>query len=183
VAVFVLAGIAVSAPALRHSIQHHTSSGLNSATSGRSSLVANGVRIAAAHPVAGVGVGGFKRAYADRVQKFKGKDPKLAASHTTPVTVAAEGGIVGLALYVALLAALLAQAFRRADRSNPGTLALAAGLALAAVICHSVFYADFFEDPTTWLLIGLVGLASATRPAPVLEELPPAALKEQAVIA
>ena len=183
VAGFVLAGIAVSAPTLRHSIQHHTSSGLNSATSGRSSLVANGVRIAAAHPIAGVGVGGFKRAYADRVQKFKGKDPKLAASHTTPVTVAAEGGIVGLALYVALLAALLLQAFRSAGRSDRGTLALASGLALAAVICHSVFYADFFEDPTTWLLIGLVGLASAVRPAPPEEELPPAAVKEEAVAA
>jgi hypothetical protein len=183
VAGFVLAGIAVSAPALRHSIQHHTSSGLNSATSGRSSLVANGVRIAAAHPVAGVGVGGFKRAYADRVQKFKGKDPKLAASHTTPVTVAAEGGIVGLVLYLSLLAALLAQAFRRADRSGPGTLALASGLALAAIVCHSVFYADFFEDPTTWLLIGLIGLASAVRPTPEVEELPHAAVKEQAVVA
>jgi putative inorganic carbon (HCO3(-)) transporter len=183
VAGFVLAGIAVSAPTLRHSIQHHTSSGLNSATSGRSSLVANGVRIAASNPVAGVGVGGFKRAYADRVKKFKGKDPKLAASHTTPVTVAAEGGIVGLVLYLGLLAALLAQAFRSAGRSDRGTLALASGLALAAVICHSVFYADFFEDPTTWLLIGLIGLASAARPSPMEEELPPAAVKEQAVIA
>jgi putative inorganic carbon (HCO3(-)) transporter len=183
VAGFVLAGIAVSAPTLRHSIQHHTSSGLNSATSGRSSLVANGVRIAAAHTVAGVGVGGFKRAYADRVQKFKGKDPKLAASHTTPVTVAAEGGLVGLVLYVALLGALLLQAFRRAGRSDRGTLALASGLALAAVICHSVFYADFFEDPTTWLLIGLIGLASRPQPVPAVEELPPPAVKEQAVIA
>jgi O-antigen ligase len=183
VAVFVLAGIAVSAPTLRHSIQHHTSSGLNSATSGRSSLVANGVRIAASHPIAGVGVGGFKRAYADRVKKFKGKDPKLAASHTTPVTVAAEGGLVGLVLYAALLCALLLQAFRSAGRSDRGTLALASGLAIAAVICHSVFYADFFEDPTTWLLIGLIGLASAARPTPVVEELPPAAVKEQAVIA
>ena len=81
-AVAVLAGIAVSAPQLRHSIQHHTSSGLNSATSGRVSLVANGIRIAQAHPVTGVGVGGFKRAYADRVQ-LKGKEPKTAASHTT----------------------------------------------------------------------------------------------------
>ena len=158
-AVAVLAGIAVSAPALRHSIQHHTSSGLNSATSGRAGLVANGIRIAKAHPVAGVGVGGFKRAYADRV-KLKGKAPKTAASHTTPVTVAAETGIVGLALYVALLAALLAQAFRRADRSLAGSVSLAGGLALAAVICHSLFYADFFEDPTTWLLIGVVGLAA-----------------------
>jgi putative inorganic carbon (HCO3(-)) transporter len=183
VAAFVLAGIAVSAPTLRHSIQHHTSSGLNSATSGRSSLVANGVRIAAAHPLSGVGVGGFKRAYAERVQKFKVKNPKLAASHTTPVTVAAEGGLVGFVIYLSLLAALLAQAFRRADRSDAGTVALASGLALAAVICHSIFYADFFEDPTTWLLIGLIGLASRVRPATDVEDLPPAVVKEQAVIA
>src|SRR5204862_238344 len=53
----VLAGIAASEPAVRRSIQHHTSSGLNSATSGRASLVANGIRIAEAHPVVGVGVG------------------------------------------------------------------------------------------------------------------------------
>jgi O-antigen ligase len=143
--------------------------------------VANGVRIAAAHPLVGVGVGGFKRAYAERVQRFKTNDPKLAASHTTPVTVAAEGGVVGLALYLALLGALLLQAFRLADRSLPGTVALAAGLALAAVICHSIFYADFFEDPTTWLLIGLIGLSAAHRAVPVQEELPPAAVKEQAV--
>jgi Lipid A core - O-antigen ligase and related enzymes len=101
-AVAVLAGIAVSAPQLRHSIQHHTSTGLNSASSGRFSLVANGIRIAGAHPVTGVGVGGFKRAYADRVH-FKGKEPKKAASHNTPVTVAAETGLVGLVLFVALL--------------------------------------------------------------------------------
>lgn len=179
-AVAVLAGIAVSAPALRHSIQHHTSSGLNSATSGRAGLVANGIRIAKAHPVAGVGVGGFKRAYADRV-KLKGKEPKTAASHTTPVTVAAETGLVGLALYVALLAALLAQAFRRADRTLAGSVSLTAGLALAAVLCHSLFYADFFEDPTTWLLIGLIGLAAQRPPAPAAPEPPPAAVREEAV--
>jgi O-antigen ligase len=179
----VLAGIAVSAPTLRHSIQHHTSSGLNSATSGRSSLVANGVRIAAAHPLTGVGIGGFKHAYAERVQKFKAKDPKLAASHTTPVTVAAEGGIVGLALYLLLLGAVLAQAFRRADRSAPGTLSLASGLVLTALICHSIFYADFFEDPTTWLAIGMIGVARAARLVPVVEDLPPAAVKEQPVTA
>ena len=96
-AVAVLAGISVAQPQIRRSLQHHTSHGLNDATSGRSSLVANGIRIAAHHPLTGVGVGGFKRAYADRV-KLKGKDPKKAASHTTPVTVAAETGLVGLAL-------------------------------------------------------------------------------------
>jgi O-antigen ligase len=176
----VLAGIAVSAPQLRHSIQHHTSTGLNSATSGRFSLVANGMRIAQAHPLTGVGVGGFKRAYADRVH-LKGKEPKKAASHNTPVTVAAETGLVGFALFVALLGAMFAQAFRRADRSLAGVVSLTAGLLLAAIVCHSLFYADFFEDPTTWVLFGLIGLAAMVRPASVAEEPPPAAAPREAV--
>lgn len=163
-AVAVLGGIAASAPQLRHSIQHHTSSGLNSATSGRFSLVANGIRIAQAHPLAGVGVGGFKRAYADRVH-LKGKEPKTAASHDTPVTVAAETGVIGLALFLLLAGALLRQAFRRGDRSFAGAVSLAAGLALAAILCHSLFYNDFFEDPTTWGLVGLIALAASVRPA------------------
>jgi O-antigen ligase len=150
----VLAGIAVAQPQIRRSLQHHTTSGLNSASSGRASLVANGIRIAKAHPVRGVGVGGFKRAYADRVH-LKGKDPKKAASHDTPVTVAAETGIPGLALFAWLLVALFRQAFRRGGR-----VGLVAGLGLAAIFCHSLFYNAFFEDPLTWILIGLVALAS-----------------------
>ncbi len=72
-AVAVLAGVAVAQPAVRRSIQHHTTSGLNSASSGRYSLVANGIRIAVAHPVRGVGVGGFRHAYARRVTRLHGK--------------------------------------------------------------------------------------------------------------
>ena len=152
----VLAGIAVAQPQIRRSLQHHTTHGLNSASSGRASLVANGIRIAKAHPVRGVGVGGFKRAYADRVDpRLKGKDPKKAASHDTPVTVAAETGIPGLALFAWLLVAVFRQAFRRAGR-----VGLVAGLGLAAIFCHSLFYNAFFEDPLTWMLIGLVALAS-----------------------
>jgi O-antigen ligase len=176
----VLAGIAVSAPQLRHSIQHHTSTGLNSASSGRFSLVANGIRIAGAHPLTGVGVGGFKRAYAERVH-FKGKEPKRAASHNTPVTVAAETGLVGLALFVVLLGALFTQAFRRADSSLAGVVSLSAGLVLAAIFCHSLFYADFFEDPTTWGLFGLIGLAAMVRPVAAADEPPPAAAPREPV--
>jgi O-antigen ligase len=138
------------------------------------------MRIAQAHPLTGVGVGGFKRAYADRVH-LKGKEPKKAASHNTPVTVAAETGLVGLALFVALLGAMFAQAFRRADRSLAGVVSLTAGLVLAAIVCHSLFYADFFEDPTTWVLFGLIGLAAMVRPASVAEEPPPAAAPREAV--
>ena len=178
-AALVLAGIAFSQPAVRRSLQHHTSSGLNSASSGRYSLVANGIRIAVTHPATGVGVGGFKRAYADRVKALHGKkNLKLAASHDTPVTVAAEEGLVGLALFAWLLFGLFREAFRRVDRSVGGRTSLVAGLALAAIFVHSLFYNDFFEDPTTWLLIGLVALA-ARRGHPPHE--PVAVAREEAV--
>jgi len=54
-----------------------------------------------------------------------------------------------------LLVAVFRQAFRRA-----GQVGLVSGLALAAIFCHSLFYNAFFEDPMTWMLIGLVALAS-----------------------
>jgi O-antigen ligase len=171
-AVAVLAGISVAQPQVRRSLQHHTSHGLNDATSGRSSLVANGIRIAVSHPVTGVGIGGFKRAYAERVN-FKGKDPKKAASHTTPVTVAAETGVVGLVLYVLAVGAFLLEAFQRRGR----TLPLVAGLGILAVFCHSLFYNAFFEDPMTWALFGLAVLALPER-MPAAERHPPAAAKE-----
>jgi O-antigen ligase len=175
-ALAVLAGISVAQPQVRRSLQNHTTNGLNHATSGRYNLVANGIRIAAHHPVLGVGVGGFKRAYADRVG-LKGKDPKSAASHNTPVTVAAETGIVGLALFAWAIVAFLALAYRRRRRAIP----LIAGLGIAAVLCHSLFYNAFFEDPMTWALFGLVALAipeqvrPAGVPAPAPREEPVAA--------
>jgi O-antigen ligase len=176
-AVVVLAGLAAAQPTVRRSIQHHTTSGLNSASSGRYSLVANGIRIAKAHPVRGVGVGGFKHAYAKRVQRLHGKkNLKTAASHDTPVTVAAETGFVGFALFVWLLVACAADVVRT-RRLVP----LAAGLSLAAILVHSLFYNDFFEDPTTWLLFGLI--AFALPPARVADERAPAVEEREAVAA
>jgi hypothetical protein len=107
--------------------------------------------------VAGVGLGGFKHAYAD-LAGLKGQEPNAAASHTTAVTVAAEGGIVGLALYAWLLFAALALAFRRFARDLPGLVALTLGLVVTAIAVHSLFYNAFFEDPTVW---GAIGLAAA----------------------
>ena len=175
-AAVVLAGIAISAPQIRHSLEHHTKSGLNSATSGRASLVANGIRIAAAHPVFGVGVGGFKHAYAARVH-LKGKNPKTAASHDTPVTVAAEQGLIGLGLSTWFAVALLLPGFRRLDRRLISRTALVAAVALAAILCHSLFYNDFFEDPTTWGLFGLIAMTATLR-APPQEAVPPVEKKE-----
>ena len=154
-----ISGLAVAQPQVRRSIVHHTHSGLNAATSGRASLVSNGIRIAAAHPVIGVGVGGFKHAYAER-RHLRGQAPKIAASHNAPVTVAAETGFVGLGLAAWLAVAAFLAAFRRVDRSFLGRASLACGLALGAILCHSLFYNDFFEDPMTWMLLGLIAVAA-----------------------
>ena len=82
-----------------------------------------------------------------------------SASHTIPITVAAEQGIVGLALYVALLVVAFLVLFRGAGRSPP-RIAIAA--CFAALVLHTLTYADFLEDPLTWTLLGIgVALARA----------------------
>jgi len=138
--------------------------GLNSSTGGRGKLVRKGTEIAVHHPVVGVGIGGFKRAYAD-LTNLKGSEPRAAASHTTPVTVAAETGLPGLLLYGWLLASALLLAFRRFARDHQGLAALAFGIIIAAVAVHSLFYNAFFEDPTVWAAFGLAAVA-ARQPLP-----------------
>jgi O-antigen ligase len=156
----VFVGAGVSSPHVRSALLHHSVKELNRSTSGRAGLVSNGARIAVHNPVFGVGVGGFKRAYADRTG-LKGKEPRTAASHNTPVTVAAESGFVGLALLAWLVLASIGTTLRWIGRSFEHRTALAVGLALAAVFVHSWFYNDFFEDPMTWGLIGLAAVSSA----------------------
>jgi O-antigen ligase len=155
----VLGGVVATQPRLMHALRHHTTGGLNSATHGRASLIANGIRIAKAHPAIGVGLGGFEHAYSKRTHRTARK----SASHNTPVTVAAEEGAVGLLIYFWLVGSLLLAAYRRINHSVYGRVALAAGLALVAIFVHSLAYNDFFEDPTTWGLFGLIGLVAPIR--------------------
>ena len=155
----VVAGLVATQPRLMHAIRHHTTGGLNDATHGRASLVANGIRIAKAHPALGVGLGGFEHAYSKRTHRTARK----SASHNTPVTVAAEQGAVGLVIYFFLVGSLLLAAFRRINHPVYGRVALSAGLALVAIFVHSLAYNDFFEDPTTWGLFGLIGLVAPIR--------------------
>jgi O-antigen ligase len=158
VAAVVLVVGALAVPNVRHDLFGH-GRGLNSASGGRGKLVRKGIRIAVHHPVAGVGIGGFKRAYAD-LTHLRGREPKAAASHDTPVTVAAETGIPGLLLFAWLIAAGLLLAFRRFARDLPGLTALFCGLVFAAVAIHSLFYNAFFEDPMVWGVLGLAAVAA-----------------------
>jgi O-antigen ligase len=155
IAAAVLIVAVAASPQLRHRVQGKTSSSLSHVTSGRSTLVTRGLKVAVHHPVFGVGVGGFKRAYAD-ANGLRGREPKAAASHTTPITVAAETGFVGLAILIVLVAVALFTAFRRIGPSFEGTARLGFGLALTAILVHCLFYNALFEDPTFWGLLALI---------------------------
>jgi hypothetical protein len=97
------------------------------------------------------------------------------------VTVAAEEGGIGLLLFAWLLVALGVQGTRRFDRSFAARVSLSVALALAAILVHSLFYNDFFEDPTTWGLFGMLALAAPRRvpaqePPPAVENREPVAV-------
>ncbi len=151
--------VVVAVPQIRDEIVGKSRSGVNRITSGRANLVGQGLRISLDHPVLGVGAGGFSREYARRLG-IPGRDPKRVASHTTPITVAAEGGLVGLGLLVWLVAAAFLATLRGLGRGFTSRVSLATGVVLVAIGVHSLFYAAFFEDPMTWALFGLVGLVS-----------------------
>jgi O-antigen ligase len=154
-------------PQVRERALDEGRSGIDKVTSGRASLVGQGVRIAVDHPIGGVGVGGFKRAYAERTG-LPERDPRKGASHTTPITVVAETGVVGLGLFLWVVAAALRGALGGLGTGFTSRVSFAVGLTLLAIFVHSLFYSAFLEDPMTWALIGLVGLATSVprRPPP-----------------
>jgi O-antigen ligase len=158
VVVAVLLAVGFAAESVRSELRED----VDRVTSGRYDLVKNGARIAADHPLAGVGLGSFESAYAARTG-LTGDEPKRAASHTTPVTVAAETGLPGLALFAWLLAVPLVLGFRRASRSFAGRASLIVALAVLAIGVHSLFYNAFFEDPMAWGAMGLSALVAAWR--------------------
>jgi hypothetical protein len=166
-AALVLAGVA--SPQVRHRLEGKSSSSLSSVTSGRSTLVSKGLKVAVHHPVVGVGVGGFKHAYAD-LAHLKGKEPKAAASHTTPVTVAAETGFPGLILFAWMVLGALVVAFRRIGPAFEGTTRLALAVALAAILVHCLFYNALLEDPTFWGLLALIVVGARADAWPVAED-------------
>jgi O-antigen ligase len=163
----VLVSTGIANPNIQNAFLKRSGAALNRATSDRAGLVYNGIRIAIDNPVAGVGVGAFRHHFA-ALTGLKGKEPKKAASHDTPVTVAAENGLVGLGLFAWLLVAAFGTLARTRGDPFMRRVVLAVALGLVAITVHSLFYNHFFEDPTTWCLLGLAGLAYAASltPAP-----------------
>jgi O-antigen ligase len=145
--------VVLLAPTSLHFGLKGSSGSASNATSGRTTLISGGLDLFAARPLEGYGSGSFETEY-KRHSKAAAASAANAtsASHTIPITIAAEQGIIGLAVYVALLAAAFAVLFRGAGRS-PARIAVAA--AFAALVLHTWVYADFLEDPFMWTLLAL----------------------------
>jgi putative inorganic carbon (HCO3(-)) transporter len=135
---------------------------LNIDTSGRANLVSGGIDLFGERPLQGYGSGSFQTAYRDHA---KNKNAPVSVSHTEPVTVGAEQGLLGLALYAALIAVALWTMVSGIGARSPTQAARAAVLAaFVALLVHTMAYAGFFEDPITWVLLAVgASLAAAPR--------------------
>jgi O-antigen ligase len=159
---------------------------LNVDTSGRANLVSGGLDLFGERPLQGYGSGSFQDAYRDHREN---KDVPVAVSHTEPVTIAAEQGLLGLVLYVALIVVALwtmtagirgppvgsaeGESCGRGKLApfsdSPSALLVGRAAVLAAFVAllvHTMAYAGFFEDPITWVLLAV----GASLAAPTVRE-------------
>jgi putative inorganic carbon (HCO3(-)) transporter len=131
--------------------------GLNGASSGRAGLVSGGLHMFGNRPLWGYGSGSFETEYR---KTHPTTSTTLSASHTIPITIAAEQGLIGEIPYLALVIVAAAMLLGGARR-NPARAAVAA--AFLALVFHTLLYADFLEDPVTWTLLGIGAALSYTR--------------------
>jgi O-antigen ligase len=139
-----------------------TADRLNVDLSGRGNLVSGGLELFSERPIQGYGSGSFQSAYRDHRAN---KDVPVSVSHTEPITIAAEQGLLGLILYVALIVVAL-WTMTSGIRGPPALLAGRAAVlaAFVALLVHTMAYAGFFEDPITWVLLA-IGASLAAGPA------------------
>jgi O-antigen ligase len=144
---------------------------------GHSSLISGGARLARDRPFLGYGSASFSVAFAREESTRPGE---TTISHNEPITVAAEQGVVGIAGYLALLAAAvwtLLSGIRRIapgfgapfkpieDGEDAAFIAARIGIiaAFSALLVHTIGYAAYLTDPLTWVLLAIGGvLASET---------------------
>jgi putative inorganic carbon (hco3(-)) transporter len=124
---------------------------LRQITSDRTERVEDTVRVIEHNPIVGVGIGGQPRASRELIDSDR-PTPNFV-SHTTPLTVAAELGVVGLVLYVWLLVGgvRVIEAVHRREQA----LGLALAASFLALFVHALFYSGFLEDPITWLVLAV----------------------------
>ncbi|MBS1679978.1 MAG: O-antigen ligase family protein [Actinobacteria bacterium] len=144
-----------------------TPSRLNVDISGRGHLISGGAELFSERPLWGYGSGSFQQAYGEHRKKEKAP---VTISHTEPVTVAAEQGLIGLVVYVGLIVVALwtmgAGLWARGPDRRPTLVDVARAAVLAAFVAllvHTMAYAGFFQDPITYVLLAIGASLAALR--------------------
>ena len=161
--------IVIAAPKLIH-LNPKSSRSVDRATSGRFDLMRGGARMFTDRPLQGFGSGAFSKQF--RAREKVGTREAASASHTIPITVAAEQGVPGLAAYAAVLIATFGLLFRALGelrgRAPPARLVTRAYLAAAysGLVLHTLLYAAYLEDPITWTLLAAAIVLGRPEAAP-----------------
>jgi O-antigen ligase len=160
--------VVIAVPGVIH-LNTKSSRSVDRATSGRIDLMRGGLRMFTDKPLYGFGAGAFSTEF--RKREGTGRRQAATASHTIPITVAAEQGVPGVASYVALLIATFGLLFRglgeMRGRAPPPRLVARAYLAAAysGLVLHTLLYAAFLEDPITWTLLAAAIVIGRPDPA------------------
>jgi O-antigen ligase len=154
---------------------------VNKASSGRFRLVRGGLDLFSARPVTGFGSGSFSKEYRER--EGVGSATASTASHTIPLTIAAEQGVLGLAAYLFVVISAFGLLFRGLGalrQRGPPTPELVArafvAAAFTALFFHTLVYADFLEDPIAWALLAVGAVLARGEAARLPEPTPQVAV-------
>ncbi len=156
--VLVLAAAVVAVGAAAVAITPKTfglNQGLNGASSGRANLVTGGIHMFGQRPLWGYGSGSFVHEY--RAQ-HPGSSQTLSASHTIPVTIGVEQGLIGELPYIALVI-VSAVGLLRGARTDPAARGDRGGVSGADLPHHALRRLP--GGPISWTLLA-VGLALAS---------------------
>lgn len=145
---------------------------LERVSEGRFDLMKGGLTIWREEPVVGAGLGGFETRFEQTLTPVEQRRVRVVISHNSPITVLSEGGVVGFALFLALIGGA-GWAVARGSRTQ-GDLGWARwtlASIIAGIALHSLLYAALFEDPFLWIAAAAaVALAALAAPEPVPEE-------------
>ncbi|RPI32948.1 MAG: hypothetical protein EHM70_07520 [Chloroflexota bacterium] len=128
---------------------------------GRTSELMVGWRMFTDHPVFGVGWGNFREYYLDYSRQI-GLDPRLEQrnAHNLFLQVAAETGVVGLAIFLTIIAVSVVALYRgwrtlqRAGRTDLANMVAALGIGLAGYMLAGMFIHSAYPR-FLWLLVGM----------------------------
>jgi len=123
----------------------------------RTYLIAAGLKMAADHPVFGVGFGGYQHALQTTYNRFLPAAYTDSVSHTAVVTVLAEQGVVGAVLLLAFLLQLAREALAARNRRGEWSLwATVPATLIIPIFLYSQFEGRFFQEPYLWLALGML---------------------------